>query len=575
MDVYDVAWNVLANSVVAALIALVTAAGLRAEAAAPGDHKPKPDAKQQNAAPVGTNIEGARTWKGRVIEKGTGKPIAGADVTVEISLSRDQTTGEPRTLREVHHTTGPDGAYEFTITPAEAAERLLYITLHVKEHNHVGYFGGYGYGMIVKNEKLGERPFYENLELWPGKSIEGLVETPDGAPVAGIKIQAFSSPSPNRIFDGGRFVDTKTDAHGRFRLVLHEKGTAVFWILPLDYAPETHGLKNDRRGDLGKFGLTPGIRFSGRLLDVEGKPVPGVYVEADIEKKDRSDDDAVPQGIADMEHRSTTTAPDGSFTFRPLPPGSYRVYPSERGWDPSTREGAHDPPRRPLPGVFTPQTMVLKTGVAPEPLEIRAVPHVVVEAQLYNSKGEKRGGHEIHLAGQIDGRFWFAECRPTANGAYRILAPHGLENAQINLVTNEHSALQFRTAKGAPLAHSRTIRLGTLDHDVRGIEIIRYEAPIILVKATTKNGNALKGFRASVDYTEPDKQRDGKYILKGGLNSDVNLEEHGDGRYRTSQLVPDREVLVTVQAEGFASASRKLKLPEGKNEEVTLVLERK
>jgi hypothetical protein len=217
--------------------------------------------------------------------------------------------------------------------------------------------------------------------------------------------------------------------------------------------------------------------------------------------------------------------------------------------------------------------VTLKGGETPDPVEIRAVPHVLVEAQLYNSKGEKRSGHEIDLVGRIDGDFWSASCHPTADGAYRQLAPHGLEDAQIMLVTNEHSALQFRTSKDAPLQHSRNIRLGTLDHDVNGIEIVRFEAPIILVNATTKDGKPVKGFKASVDYTEPDPHRDGKFILKGGVNSDVSLEEQGDGRYRTSQLVPDREVTVSVKADGFATAGRKVKLAEGKTEEVTFVLE--
>ena len=35
--------------------------------------------------------------------------------------------------------------------------------------------------MILKNEKLGERPFYKNLELSPGKAIEGLCKRPMGS----------------------------------------------------------------------------------------------------------------------------------------------------------------------------------------------------------------------------------------------------------------------------------------------------------------------------------------------------------------------------------------------------------
>jgi beta-lactamase regulating signal transducer with metallopeptidase domain len=564
-------WSLAAA--VAAAVVMVVASGLRLDAAIPAQSDNKAAAKEAQAA--GAKVEGARTWSGRVTERGTGKPVAEANVVVEISVSRDKTTNEPKTLREVQHTTGADGSYQFTITPEEASERLLYITLRVEARDHVGYFGGYGYGMILKNEKLGERPFYENLELSAGKAIEGLVQTPEGEPAAGVKVQAFSAPDANRIFDNGRWAETKTDAHGHFRLVLHPQGKAVVWILPQEYAPETHGLKNDRRGDLGTFTLDRGVRFGGRLLDAQGKPVVGVYVEAELKKTGRGDDDAVPLGVADMEHRSTLTGADGSFAFRPMPPGTCRVYPSERGWDPTTREGAHDPTRRPLPAVFTAQTVMLEEGKTPDPLEIRAVPHVVVEAQIYNGKGEKRSGHEIHLAGRIDAGFWSAECQPTTDGAYRILAPHGLENAQINLMTNEHSAVLFRTSKGAPLRRSRNIRLGTLDHDVKGIEIVRYEAPIILISATTKDGKPVKGFKASVDYTEPEQDSDGKFIMKSGVRSDVSLEDQADGRYRTSQLAPDREVTVTVQADSYVSATHKVRLAEGTTEQVTLVLEPK
>ena len=58
----------------------------------------------------------------------------------------------------------------------------------------------------------------------------------------------------------------------------------------------------------------------------------------------------------------------------------------------------------------------------------------------------------------------------------------------------------------------------------------------------------------------------------GGEKTTAIQDEQYDGRYRTSQLLPDREVNVTVSADGFASASRKLSLPEGKTEEVTFVL---
>jgi hypothetical protein len=513
-----------------------------------------------------------RPWTGQVTDKETGQPIVGADVLVRISLSRDKTINEPRELRVEGQKTDAKGKYRFTLTADEAAERFLYITLEVEAADHVSYFGGYGYGMILKNEALGERPFFEKLELSPGKAIEGRLLTPEGDPAVGVKVQAFSTPNVDRPLHDGRWAETWTNAGGRFQLVLHSEGKAVFWLLPKDYEPSTHGLKNDRRGDLGTFHLARGIRFSGVVLDAQGKPVGGVYLSAG--RTGRPEGDDVPAQVADMVHRSVLTAADGTFTIGPFPPGKYRVAPDEEGWDPVTRVGAKDPQRRPLPAVFTPQTVVLKEGETAEPIEIRAVPHVVVEAQIYDSKGQKRGGHAVWFSGEIDGEFWSANANPSVDGKFVILAPHGLADARMDLVTNEHSCLQFRISRDSPLSHSRTIRLGTLDHDIKGIEIIRYEAPITLVKAMTKDGQPVKGVRVTVDYIGPRKNRDGKYILKGGAHSDVSLEEMGEGRFRTSQLAPDREVTVTAGAEGFASKSETLKLPEGATREVELVLDK-
>jgi len=102
-------------------------------------------------------------------------------------------------------------------------------------------------------------------------------------------------------------------------------------------------------------------------------------------------------------------------------------------------------------------------------------------------------------------------------------------------------------------------------------------APIIVVNATTKDGQQVKGFKAIVEYTEPcpDQERKVHVMGGGGGKSEAIQDEQNDGRYRTSQLLPDREVNVTVNADGFATASRKLQLPEGKTEEVTFVLEPK
>ena len=96
-----------------------------------------------------------------------------------------------------------------------------------------------------------------------------------------------------------------------------------------------------------------------------------------------------------------------------------------------------------------------------------------------------------------------------------------------------------------------------------------------LPNATTAGGQQIKGFKATVEYTEPGRNPDKRVGLAGGGRTEAIQDEQYDGRYRTSQLLPDREVTVTVSADGFASATRKLTLPEGQTEEMNFVLEPK
>ncbi len=68
-------------------------------------------------------------------------------------------------------------------------------------------------------------------------------------------------------------------------------------------------------------------------------------------------------------------------------------------------------------------------------------------------------------------------------------------------MTNEHHAIRWRKAKGEPLSRGRTIMLDTLDHDVKGIEIVHYTAPIVIVKGATKDDKPVTGLKVSANYT--------------------------------------------------------------------------
>ena len=58
------------------------------------------------------------------------------------------------------------------------------------------------------------------------------------------------------------------------------------------------------------------------------------------------------------------------------------------------------------------------------------------------------------------------------------------------------------------------------------------------------------------------------------VQGDVYLEKQEDDRWRTSQLLPDEELTVTVAAKGFKTHTQKLKLAEGMSKDLTPVLEK-
>jgi hypothetical protein len=256
----------------------------------------------------------------------------------------------------------------------------------------------------------------------------------------------------------------------------------------------------------------------------------------------------------------------------PLPPGLYRLQPTEHHYDSNTKKQD----RRPLPGVFLAENVTLKEGEQLDPVELVAVPTVTIEAQYVDSKGKPRSGHEISIFGRRGkNNYWFGDGRPDANGHIVALAPLGLTDVQIQLMTNEHSSLRFRMRKGGPLSNLHEIKLPAFKNDLKGIEIVRYEAPILLLKVSAKDGSKLKKVEMTGAY-EPGR---GPYVPQltpvNGRPSDVHFEQQEDGRFRTEQLLPDEEVTITAHADGYEPCSVKLKLSENGKQELELVLEKK
>jgi beta-lactamase regulating signal transducer with metallopeptidase domain len=563
-------WSLITAA--AAALAILAVAGLRADITPTDDQKaqgPKPQTREA-APPVKADPKGGTLhYSGKVKDEKTGRPIAGATVIV-----RRKVVGLPgpdRIIAETRHTTDAEGVYSFTIPPEQVAEKQLYIELDVEHPDYAAQSGfGYGLGLIRRDEARGHRPFFENITLYPARPVLGRVETPDGTPAEGVEIIAYSRRGKVVAgpLDAGSTVTVKTDRDGRFRVPVTTPGLGMLWIIPRNFAPESHAIPADRRGEFGTFTLKKGITVTGRAFDTQGKPTVGMFLQVERDR-DSSPDRELLESLAasDLIARGAETDAEGRFALNPLPPGVYVVRPVEqqevpgKGWI-----------RRPLPGVFAPLKVTLSEGVTPQPIEIRAAPHVVVEGGWVDSKGKPRRGSEIWIIGHIDGQSWHTMVDPAADGKFSTRVPHGMDHFQITIFPGSLKSTRYRLGRGEKLEAGQVIMLRTLDRDIKGLELIRYDRTGVVVKAIARDGRPLKDVEVGGEYTSERAMAGFGHGLKSGGNTEINFEPQADGRFRSNEVVPDREVKITAYADGFKPASRTLKLPEGKTEEVELVL---
>ena len=330
----------------AALTLLLGVSSVPIDAAArPATSSPRPSETQDPVEPAtstGPNQiappddpRPGREWTGRVRDQRTGRPIEGAEIRIKPSAGRAHPPGR---WPPIVATTDAEGIYRFRVAPAVAAEPALYLFFEVEAANYILLTSGYSYASVLKNSELGERPTFEAVGLMPGAAVEGLVLTPDGTPAAGVRVTGYSSPRDRGPFmTGDHLTDTQTDASGRFRILLHDEGRACFRISPEQAAPMTRILAHNQRGDCGTIRLRPGIRLQGRVIDVAGQPVGGIYVMAGPPLTSNPTD--LP--VAEDTYRTATTNDEGTFTFGPLPPGKIELLPNDRSHDLATRVWYH------------------------------------------------------------------------------------------------------------------------------------------------------------------------------------------------------------------------------------------
>jgi beta-lactamase regulating signal transducer with metallopeptidase domain/Leucine-rich repeat (LRR) protein/5-hydroxyisourate hydrolase-like protein (transthyretin family) len=502
------------------------------------------EAQRTQLAPRDADAEG---YTGTVVEKGSGKPIAGATVTVHL-------TGKHPPEVVSRYETDDAGKFRLTIPPERAADENLDVGLEVTHPNYE-WRGPIRYPLsqIRRNAKLGDRPI-EPMELAPGEAITGTVVLPDGRPAADVQVHAISSLAGYWRLT----APVSTDAHGVFRVNLIAGADFTLCILPQEYALSFHELPK-KRGDVGRFALDRGIKTKGRVVDEQGRPVAGVSVKASIVR-------SADHGTARMVVRAGVTDRQGEFALSPLAAGEYFL---------NVQPNVQQPPEfHPLPAAFGPQKLTLKQGEKTVFAEVHALPSVCIEGQLRDSRGKPLSRPDAFLSGIMPGK---THADPTGsffmraaitNGTFMFHVPKGLQWAALNLATGEYDGLRVRLTKDSPLTNrTNAIDLGTPKNDIRGIDVTCYEVPLLLVKPVSSDGKVIE--QARLRFSLDGFERSGGPFIDG---RDRNYQRQADGRLRSRQLDPDKEFTVTVSADGYLSKSETLSLPEGAVKELEVKL---
>ena len=270
---------------------------------------------------------------------------------------------------------------------------------------------------------------------------------------------------------------------------------------PKDYPFSTHAI-GKQRGDVGRLVLEKGAVVNGRVTDEHGKPAAGVWVNATI-TRGPAKADITQWG----DQRSALADEKGLFTLPPLPAGEWSIAADDHPYDSWNHPEVSPASHRGLPWIFLPTKLNLTAPAATASLEIRAAPQVIVEGQVYDSRGKPSGGvTDTYLWGTVDSqtinggrrcRHELLERHDNCRGKHRkdrqdwSFYHPGTERAQRGQARIP-SGCRVRMAKGAPLSNQSAITLGTLERDIRAIEIIRYDSPTLLVKPMAADGTLLR-----------------------------------------------------------------------------------
>jgi protocatechuate 3,4-dioxygenase beta subunit len=291
--------------------------------------------------PLTADIDMVRglTVRGKVTDKATGKPVAGAMVDYHPLYANPYVNkpefGKPRS----EATTGPDGSYALTVVPGAGVigvvalkpdaympalvtlkERKAFFKAPLAFDVHGDNILVPAYGNNAAGAPLAQDTYNAIVLLEPGEKEEGLVKDvalerpqerkgrvvgPDGQPLTGVKVTGLVQRYDQETLEGAEFTVRRINPKAKRQLVFHHKDKNLGFILK-----ELPGEKADPL----VIKLQPCGSVSGRMVDRDGQPRAGLRID-------------ISAGFYGTTHHELTTDKDGRFRAEGLLPGAqYQVF---------------------------------------------------------------------------------------------------------------------------------------------------------------------------------------------------------------------------------------------------------
>ncbi len=492
------------------------------------------------------------TYKCDVTDEKTGEPVAGAEVLWRVRKSPFKSSEAP--IFEQRFTTDSQGRYTVAF-PREAFE-FAQSTIEF-EVQHADYLPKKNVGtrLTLPDAPKPSWSDLRHLKILRGVPVTGRFVNPDGSPAANLALMVSRSrDAPGAGFRGD--VIGRSDAEGSYRIVTTPGWPKRMHWFPENFVSDSVALKKATDspepitfGDQGTIRLKNGPRLTGRVVDQDGKPLAGVFVEAFTGT-------TVPVLYAESDA-------NGNFAFTPSPPGEYGVSTTDGFIDPLTETFRGRTLRRP----FTRETVKLPKSGEAKPVIIKQAPSNAVTIKAYDEDGGPALNKQF-WTGVEPYRDATSEPIDGEPGKYRLWARRGRSGAVTTHLPPEIATVWQRNP-GTDSAPGTELHLGKVNQN--GDEVVVRFLQSGIIRLVVKAGDRVVPWDArslSVKYA-----RAAEFAKLGVRHPGFVITVPKQGpEHMIQRVAPDEDVIIDVGIKGALRKQQTVRVGAGETKTVTIDL---